>query len=41
MRTKINGFRQTPRGRGFSSTRFNFCLRAIQMDGVFGVGTAA
>ena len=29
--TKINGFRQTSRGRGFSPTRFIFGLRAIQM----------
>ena len=36
--TKISGFRQTTRGRGFSPTRFNSCLRAIQMDKVFGAG---
>ena len=29
--TKISGFRQTPRGRGFSHTWFNYCLRAIQI----------
>ena len=27
--TKISRFRQAPRGRGFSPTRFNFCLRVI------------
>ena len=27
--------------RGFSPTRFNSCLRAIQMDGVFGAGMVA
>ena len=34
--TKISGFFQTPRGRGFSPTRFNSCLRVIQMDGFLG-----
>ena len=34
--TKISGFRQTPRGRGFSPTRFNFCLIAVQMEKVLG-----
>ena len=29
--TKISGFRQTPRDRGFSPTWFNYCLRAIQI----------
>ena len=27
--TKISGFLQTPRCRGFSPTRFNSCLRVI------------
>ena len=31
MGTRIRGFRQTPRGRGSSHTRFIFSLRAIQM----------
>ena len=26
---RIRGFRKTPRGKGFSPTRFNFCLRSI------------
>ena len=38
--TKISGFRQTPRDKGFSPTRFNSCLRAIQMVEVFGARTA-
>ena len=29
----------TPRGSGFSSTLINSCLRAIQMDRVFGART--
>ena len=37
--TKIRGFRQTSRSRGFSSTQFNSCLRAIQMVEVFGAGS--
>ena len=36
MGTRIQGFRQTQKGKGFSHTRFNSRLRAIQMDGVFG-----
>ena len=31
MGTKNTRFRQTPRGRGFSPTRFISCLRSIQM----------
>ena len=31
-------FRQTPRGRGFSSTWFYSCLKVIQMVLGFGVG---
>ena len=38
MGMRIRGFRQTPKGRGFSPTRFNSRLRAVQMDGVFGAG---
>ena len=38
--TKISGFHQTPRGMGFSHTRFNSCLRSIQMVDVFGTETA-
>ena len=30
VETGIGEFRQTPRGRGFSPTWFNLCLRAIQ-----------
>ena len=37
---RIWGFRQNPIGRGFSPTRFNSSLRAIQMDEVFGARTA-
>ena len=36
---RIRGFRQTLRGRVFSSTWFNSCLRAIQMVEVFGIET--
>ena len=38
--TKINDFLQVPRSRGFSPTRFNSCLRDIQMVEVFGAGIA-
>ena len=38
--TKINDFLQVLRGRGFSPTRFNSCLRDIQMVEVFGAGIA-
>ena len=38
--TRIWDFRQTLRGRSFSLTLFNSCLRVIQMDEVFGAGTA-
>ena len=38
--TKISGFRQTPRGRSFSPTWFNYCLRAIQIIEIVGAGTA-
>ena len=41
MGTKISRFRQILRGRSFSPTRFNSCQKAIQMDGMFGAGTAA
>ena len=37
--TEIEECRQTPRGGGFSPTRFNLCLRVIQMVEVFGAGT--
>ena len=40
MGTKISGFRQTPKGRGFSPTWFNPCLKAIQMVEIVGAGTA-
>ena len=40
IETKIWGFRQAPRGRGFSPTWFNSCLRSIQMVEIVGVGTA-
>ena len=35
IKAEIEEFRQTPRGRGFSPTQFNPCLRAIQMAKVF------
>ena len=38
--TKISDLRQAPRGRGFSPTRLNSCLRVIQMVEVFGAGKA-
>ena len=34
--TKISGFRQASRGSSFYPTRFNSCLRAVQMDGCLG-----
>ena len=37
--TKISRFRQTSRGRGFSPTWFNSCLRAIQMVEIVEAGT--
>ena len=37
---RIQSFCQTPRGRGFSPTRFNSYLRVVQMDGAFGAETA-
>ena len=37
--TRICGFRQNLRGRGFSPTLFNSCQRTIQMVEVFRVGT--
>ena len=40
MGTKTTRFRQTPRGRGFSPTRFISCLRAIQMVEVYGAKSA-
>ena len=39
MGIKIGEFRQAPRGKGFSLTWFNSCLRAIQMDEIVGAGT--
>ena len=39
--TRIRGFFQTSRCRGFSPTLFNSCLRVIQMVEVFGTGTIA
>ena len=39
MGTKISGFRQTPRGRCFSPTWFNPCLKSIQMVEIVGAGT--
>ena len=38
--TKIIDFCHASRDRGFSPTRFNSCLRVIQMVEVFRVGTA-
>ena len=38
--TEIMEFRQALRGRGFSPTWFNSCLRSIQMVEVFGAETA-
>ena len=40
MGTKNTRFRQTPRGRGFSPTRFISCLRAIPIVEVYGAGSA-
>ena len=39
--TKISDFHQVSRARGFSPTRFNSCLRVIQMVEVFGAGKVA
>ena len=40
MGTEIGEFRQAQRGRGFSLTWFNSCLRAIQMVEIVGAETA-
>ena len=40
IETKIWGFRQALRGRGFSPTWFNSSLKAIQMVEIVGAGTA-